>query len=84
MFGDTQDGALLEANVYCLLSKYGLSDESFALWHKRNLPHPLYSSRRDIVFRMNALYHRLMDSFNFGPKIVPWFTQKLPYSVCAG
>ncbi|KAF5724899.1 hypothetical protein FMUND_456 [Fusarium mundagurra] len=83
MFGDTLDGALIEAHVYCLLSKDGLSDENFALWKKRKLPHPLFSSRRDIVFRMNALYHRLTDSFNFGPEIVPWFIQKLPYSVFA-
>ncbi|KAF5532998.1 hypothetical protein FMEXI_12081 [Fusarium mexicanum] len=81
IFGDTDDGAFIEAHMYSLLSKDGLSDENFALWKKRKLPHPLFSSRPDIVFRMNALYHRLMDCFNFGPEIVPWFIKKLPYSV---
>ncbi|CVL07324.1 uncharacterized protein FPRN_13737 [Fusarium proliferatum] len=82
-FGGTHDGAFIEAHIYSLLSKDGLSDENFALWKKTKLPHPLFSSRQDIVFRMNALYHRLMDCFNFGPKIVPWFIKKLPYSVFA-
>ncbi|KAF5643841.1 hypothetical protein F52700_2713 [Fusarium sp. NRRL 52700] len=81
MFGDADDGAFIEAHMYSLLSNDGLSDENFALWKKRKLPHPLFSSRRDIVFRMNALYHRLMESFNFGPEIVPWLIKKLPYSV---
>ncbi|SCN66467.1 uncharacterized protein FFB20_02215 [Fusarium fujikuroi] len=83
IFGGTHDGAFIEAHIYSLLSKYGLSEENFALWKKRKLPHPLFSSRQDIVFRMNALYHRLMDCFNFGPEIVPWFIKKLPYSVFA-
>ncbi|KAF5592806.1 hypothetical protein FPCIR_5489 [Fusarium pseudocircinatum] len=83
IFGGTHDGAFIEAHMYSLLSKDGLSDENFALWKKRQLLHPLFSNRQDIVFRMNALSHRLMDCFNFGPGIVPWFIKKLPYSVFA-
>lgn len=81
-FGGTHDGAF-EGHIYSLLSKDGLSDENFALWKKRKLLHPLFSSPQDIAFRMNALYHRLMDCFNFGPEIVTWIIKKLPYSVFA-
>lgn len=82
-FGGTRDVAFIEAHMYMLLSKNVLSDKNYKLWKKRKLPHPLFSTQSDIVFRMNALYQRLMDYFNFGSEIVPWFIRKLPYSVFA-
>jgi hypothetical protein len=82
-FGGSRNGAFVEAHMYLLLSKNGLSHKDFELWQRRKLPHPLFSTRSDMVFRMNALYHRLMDCFNFGPGLVPWFIQKLPSSVFA-
>ncbi|KAH7220058.1 hypothetical protein BKA60DRAFT_570386 [Fusarium oxysporum] len=67
---------LLAAQVRCLLADGHLSQEDLEDYCERKLVDPLFSTKPEIVYEMDALYGRLVDYLSLGPEIVRAFIER--------
>ncbi|KAH7195830.1 hypothetical protein DER44DRAFT_751454 [Fusarium oxysporum] len=62
-----------DAHVRCLLSDGHLSGINAVDYYNQTLIDPLFSTKPEIVYEMDALYGRLVDYLSLGPEIVRAF-----------
>ncbi|EXL99741.1 hypothetical protein NOF04DRAFT_5335 [Fusarium oxysporum II5] len=64
------------AHVRCLLSDGHLSGINAVDYYNQTLMDPLFSTKPEIVYEMDALYGRLVDYLSLGPEIVRAFIER--------
>ncbi|KAH7237042.1 uncharacterized protein BKA55DRAFT_543677 [Fusarium redolens] len=64
------------AHMRLLLSDGRLSETNWENYYPRTLVDPLFSTKPEMVYEMDALYGRLVDYFSLGPEIVRAFIER--------